>query len=43
VAGELSLELMLMLEFVRDAEFARRFGQGESVQSITQGEGPLEF
>jgi hypothetical protein len=27
-----------VLEFVRDAEFARRFGQGESVQSITQGD-----
>jgi hypothetical protein len=32
-----------VLEFVRDAEFVRRFGQGESVQSITQGEDPLEF
>ena len=27
-----------VLEFVRDAEFVRRFGQGESVDSITQGD-----
>jgi hypothetical protein len=32
-----------VLEQVRDLEFVRRFGQGESVQSITQGEDPLEF
>ena len=32
-----------VLEQVRDLEFVRRFGQGESVDSIIQGEDPLEF